>query len=110
MHLPRNRSFWIYAAGIVSVVFLGYAMLFHQPPELPPEEIHQLPPDSALKVFMNDEMDYRTDFSHLLVEQRIQRLKDIALFHPEKKFEAQRVIDSLKARLERGAVIKKKEK
>jgi hypothetical protein len=107
MQLPRNRSFWIYLAGIVSVIFLGYAILFRPAPKLPPEEVTHLPPDSAFKVFLNDEMDYKTDFSYQLVQKRIERLRDIAVIYPEKKSEAYRVIDSLKARLKRGAVIKK---
>lgn len=107
MQLPRNKSFWIYLAGIVSVIFLGYAILFRPPPTLPPEEVKQLPPDTAFKVFLNDEMDYKTDFSYQLVRKRIERLKDIAVIYPDKKSEAYRVIDTLRARLKRGAVVKK---
>ena len=51
-------------------------------------------------------MDYRTDFSKFLVEERIEKLEQIALTHPDLKPKALRVRDSLKARLQRGAVIK----
>jgi hypothetical protein len=99
----------VYIVGIVSVAFLAWVIVFRKPPSLPPEHIEHLEPDTAFVVFLEDEMDYRTDFSKVLVRERIARLEDIALQFPDKKFEARRVSDSLKARLARGAVIVKEE-
>ena len=102
MKFARSSRMLFYLVGIVSVLFLAWVIVFRRPPQLPPEKFEHLPPDSAMQVFLEDEMDYRTEFSHLLVEQRIERMENIALIYPEKKFEAQRVIDSLRARLARG--------
>jgi hypothetical protein len=96
-----------YLIGIVSVAFLAYAILFRPTPALPPENVQELEPDSAFVHYMTDGMDYKTDFSKILVDERIAHLEKIALVYPDKKSEAYRFIDSLNARLERGAVIVK---
>lgn len=104
----KSNRILFYLTGIISVIFLGWVIVVRKPPQLPPDEPIKLEPDSAFAFYLEDEMDYGVEFSKHVVEKRIDDLEQIALVHPDKKFEAQRVIDSLRARLDRGAVIKKK--
>jgi len=91
--------------SIGSVILLGAVILFRPSPEvgdIPPP--HRTPREQ-LELFMNDNMDYGVRLSRVLAERRIARAMRFADQYPELETRAQEVIDSLRARLQREAVI-----
>jgi hypothetical protein len=91
--------------SVAAVILLGFVILFRTPsaPDVtaPPE----LSPEEQLDLFMTDKMDYGVRFSELLAQRRITRAKRLAEQFPELEYRAREVVDSLRARLARKAVI-----
>ena len=92
--------------SIGSVILLGAVILFRPSPDvgdIPPP--HRTPREQ-LELFMSDNMDYGVKLSKVLAQRRIARAKRLAEQYPELEARAQEVIDSLRARLRREAVVK----
>lgn len=89
--------------GVLSVVVLGFVILFHSPsaPEAPPPP--ERTPSEQLALFLTDKMNYDVRFARMLAEQRIETAEQIAAERPELEALAREVIDSLRARLDRRA-------
>ncbi|MAT40643.1 MAG: hypothetical protein CL946_13680 [Ectothiorhodospiraceae bacterium] len=101
--MKLSQQKWFIIVGVISVVFLGWALFWRTPPSLPPEIPRHLPPDSAIHIFMTEKIDYSLDFSQILAARRIERLQQIAEDHPEHREEALAAADSIKARMKREA-------
>ena len=90
--------------GIVSIILIAYVMF--KPPGKPAELPEVNPPLSdELNHYITDRMDYRLEFSRVLAQKRIERVKKIAAEHPEYEPKAQVVMDTLRQRLARRAMM-----
>ena len=93
----------VLVVGVLSVVILGFVILFHSPgvPETPPPP--ERTPEENLALFLTDKMNYDVRFARMLAEQRIETAKQIAADRPDLEALAREVIDSLRERLDRRA-------
>lgn len=94
------------AVSILSVILLGAMILFRPAPEVEDIAPPVRSPKEQLELFMTDRMDYGVKLSRLLAERRIATAERLADQFPELAPRAEEVVDSLRARLRRKAVIK----
>lgn len=92
--------------SIGSVIMLGAVIFFRPAPDIGDIPPPQRTPHEQLELFMTDKMDYGVKLSRLLAERRIAQARRLAARFPVLEVRAQEVIDSLRARLRREAVVK----
>jgi hypothetical protein len=91
--------------GVVSIIVLAVAIFFRPAPTVPESVDALLTPEEELDLFMHDNMNYGIRFSIILAEKRIERAREIGKEHPGLEEHARAVADSLRARLDRRAII-----
>ena len=96
---------WFGIVGVLSVILLAVAIFYRPAPDLPDVEPEQRSAEEDLEYFMHDRMNYGIHFSVVLAEKRIERATLIAQAYPGLEVRALEVIDSLRNRLARKAVI-----
>ncbi len=91
------------AIAVISIAFLGYTLFLRGPAPAPPPA--PADPRQILESYLQEDMNFGTDFAIRLAEKRIDYARRIAVEHPEFEPFALRVADSLQARLDRRAVM-----